>query len=77
MRYVYTGGAYRQFRGYVFANGLPTTVSDRATLEAIAKDPTFRAAEDAPPQDPDGCPKCGKVIKQGRYMHVKFCRGVK
>ena len=48
MRYVYTG-VYREFRGYVFAHGNPTTVTDRATLEALEKDPTFRKVEEDPP----------------------------
>ena len=25
--------------------------------------------------DKDSCPKCGKVVRQGRYMHVKWCKG--
>lgn len=40
-KYVYTGGLYREFRGYVFAHGKPTTVLDRGTMEAIARDDSF------------------------------------
>jgi hypothetical protein len=25
----------------------------------------------------DACPKCGRVVKQGKYMHQKFCKGPK
>ena len=52
MKFVYTGGKYREFRGYVFANGNPTTVTDRGTLEAIAKDPTFRKVDEEPVPPP-------------------------
>ena len=34
-QFVYTAGPYREFRGYVFANGHPVTVQDRGTLEAL------------------------------------------
>lgn len=23
----------------------------------------------------DSCPKCGRYVKQGRYLHVKYCQG--
>lgn len=42
MKYVFTEGPYREFRGYVFANGNPVTITDRGTLEAIQKDHSFR-----------------------------------
>ena len=42
MKYVYTGGQYTEFRGYVFAFGKPTTIRDRGTLEAIAKRQDFK-----------------------------------
>lgn len=45
MKYVYEG-QYREFRGYVFANGKPVTITDRGTLEAIQKDNSFRRFED-------------------------------
>ena len=86
MRFVYEGGKYREFRGYVFANGKPVTVTDRGTLEAIAKDRTFRQVDDAPEEvapaataaqeyDPNACPKCGRVVKQGKFLHIKNCKG--
>lgn len=28
-----------------------------------------------PPPDPNACPKCGRVLTRGRYMHVKYCKG--
>jgi len=93
-QYVYTG-KYREFRGYVFANGNPVTILDRGTLEAIVKDDSFKLVpqpvqpepEPQPIVEPeqveysdmdasaDGCPKCGKVILRGRYMHEKYCKG--
>ena len=39
---------YRQFRGYVFAWGKPTTVSDRGSIEALIGHPDFEMVEDAP-----------------------------
>lgn len=48
MKYVYTGGKYAEFRGYVFANGNPTTILDRGALEAIKKRPDFKEWKDEP-----------------------------
>lgn len=45
-RYVYEGGGYKEFRGYVFWNCNPVTIRDRATLEAIKKEPGFTRIED-------------------------------
>jgi hypothetical protein len=25
--------------------------------------------------DPHACPKCGKIVKQGKVMHMKWCKG--
>ena len=50
MKYVYTEGPYKEFRGYAFANGKPVTVTDRGTLEAISKRPDFKVYE--PPAPP-------------------------
>ena len=50
-QYVYEG-PYTEFRGYVFANGKPTTVTDRAALEAIAKRPDFKVYEPPAPPAP-------------------------
>jgi hypothetical protein len=48
MKFVYTGGPYTEFRGYVFAYGKPTTVLDRGALEAIAKRADFKEWKDEP-----------------------------
>ena len=24
--------------------------------------------------DPHACPKCGKIVRQGMYMHQKWCK---
>ena len=42
VRYVYTGGAYREFRGYVFVGDKPVTGTDRGAVEALDKQPDFR-----------------------------------
>lgn len=48
MKYIYTGGPYTQFRGYVFAYGKPTTVLDKAAIEAISKRSDFQEEKDEP-----------------------------
>lgn len=78
-KYVYTNGA-RHYRGYFFHSGKPVTITDRATLAAIQKEKHFELVEEKTEAEAkvlakDECPKCGKVIKQGMYMHQKWCRG--
>ncbi len=88
MKFVCTEGQYKEFRGYVFALGKPTTITDKATEEALERRNDFRRIDDDKVPDEatqermeetqvnaDSCPKCGKVVRQGRYLHVKFCRG--
>ena len=48
MKYVYTGGPYIEFRGYVFAHGKPTTILDKGTLLALAKRLDFKEVKDEP-----------------------------
>ena len=50
-QYVYEG-AYTEFRGYAFVNGKPTTVSDRATQDALAKRHDFKVYEPPAPPAP-------------------------
>lgn len=86
MRFSYVEGPYTQYWGYTFANGLPTTVPDKATQERLLRDSRFRRIDDEEEKQetaeaevlnsPDACPKCGRVIRQGKYMHVKYCQGV-
>jgi Zn finger protein HypA/HybF involved in hydrogenase expression len=80
MKFIYDG-EYREFRGHVFKWRKPTTVTDPATISAIKKDPTFyevkEEAEEEKVLDRYACPKCGKHVKQGHYLHVKHCRGEK
>lgn len=93
MKFVYTEGNYREFRGYVFWNHRPVTITDRATEEALLKDKSFRRVDDeldqapqaqaveahASPKvlDPHACPKCGRIVKQGKVLHIKHCKGKK
>lgn len=84
MKFIYDG-EYREFRGYVFKWGKPTTVEDQGTIEAISKEKGFSRYEEAEQEatqenailDKYACPKCGKHVKQGHYMHVKHCKGPK
>lgn len=84
MRYIYTGGPYAEYRGYVFANGQPVEIKDRATLEAIGRLHDFRRYEDEPApltaiesvstKVENACPKCGKALKkQGQHFHIRAC----
>ena len=47
-----------------------TTKPDEPTAVAGASTITLSASSDA-------CPKCGKIVKQGRYIHEKYCSGVR
>jgi hypothetical protein len=84
MKFIYDG-EYREFRGYVFKWRKPTTVTDPAAIRAIKQDPSFYEAKDeeevqkTPEEvlDKYACPKCGRHVKQGHHMHVKFCKGLK
>lgn len=85
MKFVYTEGKYREFRGYVFANGHPANVTDNATIEMLLTNPAFRRCDDEPQKvetpaeakvlEPDACPKCGRIVKQGKVLHIKWCKG--
>lgn len=87
-QFVLTQGDYAHYRGYLFAFNKPTTVADPATVAALRKQPAkFKEIADAEEikeapaaeilNDKDACPKCGRIVRQGKYMHVKFCRGAK
>jgi Zn finger protein HypA/HybF involved in hydrogenase expression len=45
------------------------------------KDPLFWRCDETPEEKPVldrySCPKCGRHVRQGHYMHVKYCRGPK
>lgn len=86
MKYVFNG-LYRQYRGYVFAQGHPVDVTDSATLELIKREPDFQPYEEKPDekaqiQAPDPapvlkgkeCSVCHKLIPRGWYMHQKYCK---
>lgn len=80
-RYVYKG-QYREFRGYQFWNGKPVTITDRGTLEAIKREADFEVVDESPPvpevltlPERFACAKCGKAMRQGRFLHEKYCKG--
>ena len=79
---------YTQFWGYVFAYGKPTDVIDKATILRCRADKRFKEIPDGEEKieegreaqavqmlDANACPKCGKVVRQGRFMHEKYCKG--
>ena len=89
MKYIYTLGPWKEFYGYVFYDGKPTDVKDRATLEKIQKNADFQLYEETHNEEveeeaspPSGilkgkeCSKCHKLIPKGWYMHQKYCRTV-
>lgn len=85
MKFAYTGGPYKEYRGYVFTYGNPTDVADKATIEALSVNPLYRRIDDAVQREErqeaaeevkdDACPKCGKVLTRGKHIHVKYCKG--
>lgn len=85
MKFAYTGGPYKEYRGYVFTYGNPTDVADKATIEALSANPLYRRIDDAVQREErqeaaeevkdDSCPKCGKVVTRGKHIHVKYCKG--
>lgn len=93
MKFSYTQGPWHEFRGYVFAWGNPTEIKDQATITALSMNPSFKRIEDenyqapqaqaieapASPKvlDPHACPKCGRIVKQGKVLHIKHCKGRK
>jgi hypothetical protein len=72
MKYVYNG-KYTQFMGRQFAYGKPVDITDRATLEALAKRPDFSRYEDKPAVLSDECPNCHRIVKRGKVMHQRYC----
>ena len=50
-------------------------VKEEARKEGVLSEEKVK--ETSPPQvlDYDACPKCGRVVKRGRYLHIKHCKG--
>lgn len=84
MRYVYDG-PYIQIMGRMFAFGKPQEVTDKATIAVLEKRSDFRKVDDEKeiqktPEKrvlSDECPKCGKIVKRGKFMHQQHCKGGK
>lgn len=82
MKFIYDGD-YAVKDGVTFLFRNPTTVDNKATIERLKKDPLFRiydeekaeATAEAEVLTSDTCPKCGRYVKQGKFLHVKFCKG--
>ncbi len=43
-------------------------------LDSI-KPPAYQRETDTKPPLPLHCPKCGKQLGRGKYMHLKHCKG--
>lgn len=85
MKFVYQG-QYKEFMGRTFWYGKPTEVTDLATIKALEKRKDFVKLEQEEKMEvngskaspiPDVCPKCGKTVKRGKFMHAKHCKGPK
>ena len=46
MQFIYTKGNYREYRGYCFLNGKPTTITDKATETLLLLNKEFKKVED-------------------------------
>ena len=63
----------------------------RRQIWALGAQPVIEAGIEATPEpladtlipqaaigdDRNACPKCGRMVKQGKYLHVKHCKGKK
>lgn len=80
MKFVYQG-PYIQLMGRMFAFGKPQDITDKATIAVLEKRSDFKKVEDEKEQPKvvlsDECPKCGKIVKRGKVMHQKYCKGSK
>jgi len=83
VKFIYNGD-YATRDGVTFMFRNPTEVENRSTIEKLLNDPDFtrcdheeeaQAHKEVPEAQVLGCPKCGRVIGQGRYMHEKYCKG--
>lgn len=61
-QFVYTGGAYQEFRGYVFAKGKPVTVKDGATAEALKQRKDFSHIKQNEVQDEKETQAAPKIL---------------
>ncbi len=48
-------------------------------IEHLSKEPSHAVRQEEKEEvvvvNMDACPKCGKVLSRGKYLHVKWCRG--
>lgn len=76
MKYRCKTEPYRHFRGKLFLDHQPTEINDHGTLVAISNHPDFeRVSEKHSEKQADECPKCGRIVKRGKVMHSKWCKG--
>lgn len=82
MKFIYTAGPYKEFMGRTFAFYKPQEVNDKATIAALETRPDFKKVTDEKAQEQetkallsDECPKCHRIVKRGKVMHQKWCKG--
>lgn len=83
MKFVYSGD-YAVKDGVTFMFRNPSTVENKATIAKLLKDPLFRRCDEEKAEAPaktevlsDVCPKCGRLVKQGKVLHQRWCKGAK
>lgn len=80
MKFVYEG-TYTEFMGRMFAFGRAVEVTDIATITALEKRSDFRKVDEKTIEETtqavlaDECPKCHRIVKRGKFMHQKHCKG--
>lgn len=85
MKFIHVGGDIADFGGHTFMFRNPVDVTNRATIASLLKNPKFRKFEnekeiEIPKEkkvltEGKACSKCGKVLRQGIYLHEKYCKG--
>ena len=86
----FVDGDFAQYRGHVFLYGKPTRIDDMATVNALKRHPAFEEVTDEVDEAPqrqventaeaeilnkNACPKCGRIVTHGKYLHQKYCQG--
>jgi len=86
LKFVHIASDYRCVDGNTFIFRNAVDVQNRVTISKLLNDPDFEVHNEAvlfqepkepkkPDEGPDACPKCGRVVKRGKYMHQKHCKG--
>jgi len=77
MKFIHIAGDYRCVDGHTFLFRNSVTVENKTTIAKLLTDNDFEVVNErqVTVASPDACPKCGRIIKQGKFMHAKYCKG--